>query len=103
MNTELDLNTLLGLIFGVGFATFVTVAVNSYRRIKHGKITDDESLIKRLDNQLIKEQGLRDACEMEKDIESRKMQYWREQAWTYRLQLIGAGIPPNDINEPNFE
>lgn len=96
----MDLQTLLGTLFGVGATGALTVAVAAYRRLKTGKISDDESIIKRLHRELQRQEQRAENAEQERDAESKARQHWREQAWTYRLQLLGADIEPTDMEVP---
>ena len=51
----MEIQTVLGILFGVGGTGALTVAVSAYRRLKTGKISDDESIIKRLHRELIED------------------------------------------------
>lgn len=96
----MDVQTLLGIIFGVGGVGAVTVLVTSYRRLKTGKINDEESIIKRLHRELQRQESRADVAELERDAEAKGKQHWREQAWQYRLQLLEAGVTPKDMEIP---
>jgi hypothetical protein len=91
-----DLQTALGFLFGVGGVGAITVMVTSYRKLKTGKISDDDSIILRLHRELGRQETRADDAEQERDTEARDKQFWREQAWTYRLQLLEHNIVPKD-------
>lgn len=97
----MDLQTLLGVIFGVGGVGAITVLVTSYRRLKTGKISDEESIIKRLHRELTRVEELKAEAERERDAEVRQKHHWREQAWQYRLQLIEQNVEPKDLEIPS--
>lgn len=96
----MDLQAVLGLIFGVGAAGALTVLVTSYRRLKTGKISDEESVIKRLYRELQRQERRGDDAEKERDAAVNLGYEWRAQAWVYRLQLFEAGVTPKD--DPNL-
>lgn len=91
-----DLQTILGFIFGAGALGLITVFVTSYRRLKTGKISDEESVIKRLYRELQRQEKRGDDAEDEKDKAVNLTYQWRTQAYEYRLQLIEAGKEPKD-------
>lgn len=99
----LDVQTLLGILIGTGGVGGITVIVTSYRRIKTGKISDEESLIKRLHRELTRQETRADIAEADAEREVVQKKHWREQAWQYRLQLIDAGVTPNDMEVPKDE
>jgi D-arabinose 1-dehydrogenase-like Zn-dependent alcohol dehydrogenase len=96
----MDLESLLLAIFGVGGVGMITVMVTSYRRLKVGKINDEESLIKRLYRELGRKEKENEDLVVDRDKNYKMMQHWREQAWQYRLQLIEGNIEPNDMEVP---
>lgn len=75
--------------------------VTSYRRLKTGKINDEESIIKRLHRELQRQETRAEVAESERDAEAKGKQHWREQAWQYRLQLLEASVEPNDMEIPS--
>lgn len=74
--------------------------VTSYRRLKVGKISDDESIIKRLHRELQRQEQRADDAERERNVEAALKHHWREQAWQYRLQLLAASVEPKDMEVP---
>jgi hypothetical protein len=98
---SVSLQDILPYIFGAGFVGFVTVLVASYRRLKAGKINDDESIILRLHRELARQEARADEAEAEREIAVMGKQEWREQAWTYRLQLLEAGVQPKELPRPS--
>lgn len=101
MEVGISLQTLLGIIFGVGGTGAMTVAVVTYRRLREGKIGDDTALLKRVHGELERQEKRAENAETERDHEAKHKQHWREQAWTYRLQLLAVGIEPSDMELPN--
>ena len=89
-----NLQSILSLIFIVGGGGALTVAVTAYRRIKTGKISDEESIIKRLHRQLTNADQRADDAESERDKAIALKEYWREEASLYRVQLIDSGVEP---------
>jgi hypothetical protein len=92
----MDLQTILGFIFGAGALGLITVLVTSYRRLKTGKISDEESVIKRLYRELQRQEKRADDADEERDKAVGLTYQWRTQAYEYRLQLIEAGVTPKD-------
>lgn len=91
-----NLQNILSLIFIVGGGGAITVLVTAYRRLKTGKIGDEESIIKILHRQLTTADRRADTAERERDREVRLKEYWREEAALYRVQLIEEGIIPRE-------
>lgn len=96
-----DLNAAIAVIFGVGGAGAVTAAVAAYRRIKSGKISDDESVIKRLYAELARKDQQLIGCGMEMEVLRRRANFWEEQAVRYRLQIVAAEGTPVDMEKPS--
>lgn len=92
-----NLNTFIGIIFGVGGVAFLTAVVTSYRRLRSGKISDDESIISRLYRELERTQTQKEESDERANEEFRDKQWWREQAVRYRIQLIEEGHTPRDL------
>lgn len=91
-----SLQTVLNLVFGVGGVGVIAVLVTSYRRLKTGKLNDEESIIKRLHRELGRAEEKAEALEQERNDAQDMTAYWREEASLYRLQLIEGGIEPRE-------
>ena len=99
MEGTMSLQTLFGVIFGIGGTGAITIAVQAYRRIKTGKLSDDDTLLRRVHGELKRQEDRATKAEDERDKKDREKNYWREKAWKYRLQLLTAGITPNDDDD----
>lgn len=95
----MDLNTIIGVVFGVGGVGFLTAVVAAYRRLRSGKISDEESIITRLHRELKRVEETQLAADKEAEERYANMVWWRERAYKYRLQLIQNDIEPNDPPE----
>lgn len=98
--TGVSIQSLLWIIFGCGAGGALTVVVTSYRRLKTGKLSDEDSIITRLyrDNERLTTEALN--AKKAEDAATLSMHHWREQAWQYRLQLIAENIAPKDLEIP---
>lgn len=99
----IDLQTLLGIIFGVGGVGAITVLVTSYRRLKTGKLSDEESIIKRLHTELNRQEKRAKDAERDRDQKAKERQAYQEYATQLRVQLIENGIEPIEMKASSHD
>jgi len=92
-----NLSTVITLLIGTGGVGAITVLVKNWRTIRSGQLDDEESLLVRVHKQLQLHDESRQRAEERAEAEARLRQKWREQAWTYRIQLLSTQVPPNDL------
>lgn len=97
MAAAINLQPLLAMLFSGGLVGMLTVVVTSYRRVKTGKLSDDESIIKRIHRELDRADKRADEAETDRDSQSRLRRFWEDQASIYRRQLLAAGMTPQDL------
>lgn len=91
---SVNIQSILYIIFGAGGIGFITVLVTSYRRLKSGKIVDDDTIIERQ----LKEIGrhVDRISELERDVSEERSGKNRalDDVARMRRQLIEQGITP---------
>jgi hypothetical protein len=95
----MSIDAIIGAIFGTGGVGAILIAVTAWRRLKRGAIEDDETIIRRLHNELKRQSERAEAAETRADeadrlyeVELARRRVADEAAWWYRSQLVRAGL-----------
>lgn len=91
---NLNIQSILYSIFGAGAIGFVTVLVTSYRRLKSGKIVDDDTIIQRQLKEIGRKDERIDALETEVTEERSAKNRALDDVARLRRQLIEVGYSP---------
>lgn len=83
----IDLNLLVTLLFGAGGAGAVAGIQSVVKTLRSGKIENEETLIRRLDNDNKSQQKLREAAEDKADRAEKESEEYRKQRNRAREQL----------------
>lgn len=108
----MSIEAIFGAIFGVGGVGAITVIVTAYRRIKRGSIDDDDSIIRRLYEEV---KRLRERAELAEaredqtakqlDLETQRRRHADEFNWLLKSTIVQMGghvphEPPPGYHHP---